>query len=542
MYFNEFNLNPSLLKAITELGYSEPTDIQQQTIPAILNHQDVLGQSHTGSGKTAAFGLPLLDILSRSVSNQTEALIILPTRELCLQVANEIKKFSMYLSDMPVVSLYGGEPIDRQIRLIKRGKRIVVATPGRLLDHLRRRTIRLQELKLLVLDEADEMLNMGFYEDIIAVMEYIDHPHQTLMFSATMPKPIQTLANQLLHDPHTVKLSQDHLTTSTIEQIAYRVLPSNKNNLLIQLLEIYQPESSIIFSNTKKGADELATFLSAQGYRVGALHGDMKQEMRSAMMARFKDKTLNLLVATDVAARGIDVSQLDVVINYDVPSEIEYYVHRIGRTGRAGKEGVAITFVSPRQERLLNQVEKLIKQPIKIRPLPTQKELSELTLNLIEKEIHSGLKIDNVQQTLDMMDGLHLRGYSDTEIIQGLLAKVVGSFTMKEIDEKAAKIRPHQSYSRIVLNLGRKHEIEVAEIIRLLTKSTSLTGKDIGKISLSPSSSTIEIPQAMEKEVIEALSNQTYKKKVLTVFVANEKSRNRRQRPHRKNSRKSAMS
>ncbi len=534
MYFNQLNLNPSLLKAIEELGYSEPTEIQSQTIPAILEKNDVLGQSHTGSGKTAAFGLPLLDILSASRSHQTQALVILPTRELCLQVTSELRKFSTYLSDMAIVALYGGESIERQIRLLKRGKRIVVATPGRLLDHLRRRTIRLDALELLVLDEADEMLNMGFYEDIISVLDYIEQPHQTLMFSATMPASIQALAKQLLENPVIVKLSEDSLTTSKIEQIAYKVLPSNKNKLLIQLLEIHRPQSSIIFTNTKKGADELATFLSAQGYRVGALHGDMKQEMRTAMMARFKDKTLNLLVATDVAARGIDVSQLDLVFNYDVPSEIEYYVHRIGRTGRAGSEGLAITFVSPRQQRLLSQVEKLIKQPIKFKPLPGQKELNKLTLDLIEKEILSGLKIDNTEKTLDIMAGLHLKGYIDSEIIQGLLAKVVENFTLKEIDEKAVSVRSHKNYSKIVINLGRKDKIEVADLIKLFTKDTALSGKDIGKINLSQSSSTVEVLGSMEKQVIDVLNNQSYRKKVLTAFVANDKGRKGRQRNRRK--------
>lgn len=539
MYFNELNLKPELLQAIEELGYYEPTEIQEQAIPAVLAGKDVLGQSHTGSGKTAAFGLPLLNLLTETdASNQTEALIILPTRELCLQVANELRKFATYSKEMSVVALYGGEPIDRQIRLLKRGKRIVVATPGRLLDHLRRRTIRVQNLQILVLDEADEMLNMGFYEDIEAVMAYLEAPTQTLLFSATMPKPIQELTKELLENPVIIKLSQDMLTTSTIEQIGYRVLPSNKNKLLVQLLEMHTPESCIIFSNTKKGADELATFLGAQGYRVGALHGDMKQEMRTAMMARFKEKTLSLLVATDVAARGIDVSQLDLVINYDVPSEIEYYVHRIGRTGRAGKEGKAITFVSPRQQKLLGQVEKLIKQPIKILPLPTQKQLSDLTLNLIEKEIKSGLTIDNNQQTLDIMAGLYERGYIDTEIIHGLLAKVVQNFTMKEIDENVAKVRKAQNYSRLVINLGRKNDLEVGELIKLIAKATSLTGKDIGKISLSQTSSTFEVPANLEKEVINALSNYTYNKKVLTVFKASsDKPRNRRPRNRRKTSR-----
>ena len=539
MYFNQLNLSQPLLQAIEELGYREPTEIQQQAIPAVLEGKDVLGQSHTGSGKTAAFGLPLLDILSKTeASNQTEALIILPTRELCLQVANELRKFATYTKDMSVVSLYGGEPIDRQIRSLKRGKRIVVATPGRLLDHLRRRTIRLKDLKILVLDEADEMLNMGFYEDIVTVIEYLEGPTQTLLFSATMPKPIQLLTKELLVEPTIIKLSQDTLTTDTIEQVAYRVLPSNKNKLLIQLLEIHKPDSCLVFSNTKKGADELATFLSAQGYRVGALHGDMKQEMRTAMMARFKNKTLSLLVATDVAARGIDVSQLDLVINYDVPSEIEYYVHRIGRTGRAGTQGRAITFISPRQQSLIGQIERLIKQPITIKPLPTQKELSELTLNLIEKEIKSGLGIDNTEQTLEIMNGLYERGYIDTEIIHGLLAKVIQNFTMKSIDEKETIINRRDNNSRIVINLGRKDDLEVGELIKLIANATSLTGRDIGKISLSQTSSTFEIPQSREKEVLNALSNYTYKKKVLTAFTASEKPRSRRAHNHRKGNRK----
>lgn len=534
MSFNQLNLKEALIRAITEMGYEQPSPIQEQAIPLIQQHKDVIGQSQTGSGKTAAFGLPILNELIPLDNRKTQALILCPTRELCLQVADEMRKFSKYIEGLRVVSVYGGQDINRQIKDIKGGSDIVVATPGRLLDHMRRRTLRFEDCKQVVLDEADEMLNMGFLDEIKDVFSNLPKDRQTILFSATMPKPILELANEILVDPVEVKIKNKTLTVEAIKQEAYEVMPTQKNDLLVQLLELHSFDSTLIFCNTKKMVDDLTAYLNKQGYIAMALHGDIKQEMRTSIMNRFKQKQINLLIATDVAARGIDVDQLDVVINYDLPQEIEYYVHRIGRTGRAGKEGLAITFYSPRQKHVLNIIEKITRQPLTKKALPDQKQLSSLTVELIEKEVTKGLEISH-DKTSYILNELIEKGYNKDQLLYGLLSRVVEAHTLKSIEPiKTDRKKPSVNYSTVVINLGSKHNITPAHLIAGIAESTGISGKEIGKIKVAERSSTVEVPANKSKEIVEILSKTKIGGRVPFVSIINKEKRDRSRSRRRK--------
>ncbi len=539
MSFNQLDLKPELLRAISEMGYETPSPIQQQAIPVILDHKDIIGQSQTGSGKTASFGLPILNQLDPLPNRKTQALILAPTRELCLQVADEMRKFAKYMEGVRIVSVYGGQEISRQIKDIKGGSDIVVATPGRLLDHIRRRTLRFENTHQVVLDEADEMLNMGFLDEIKDVFSHLPKQRQTILFSATMPKPILELAKEILNNPVEIKMKDKTLTVEAIQQIAYEVLPSQKVDLLIQLLELHHFDSALIFCNTKKMVDELSATLNKQGYLAMALHGDIKQEMRTNIMNRFKKKQINTLIATDVAARGIDVDSLDVVINYDLPQEIEYYVHRIGRTGRAGNTGLAISLYSPRQRHLLTQLEKITRQAIDRRDLPTQRELAELTVQLIEKEVSTGLNKPQ-EKTSYILEQLHQLGYDDKQLLFGLLSRVVEAHTLKSIEPVKTNqpSRKSADYSTIMLNLGDKHNINPAKLLAGIADATGISGREIGRIRISERSSTVEIPRQKEKEIMDTLSKTKISGKVPFVSIVkstrSEKSGRKRPRNRKK--------
>lgn len=527
MSFDKLSLNDALLRAITEMNFNEPSEIQAATIPLLNENKDVIGQSHTGSGKTAAFGLPILNSIEPLPNRKTVALILAPTRELCLQVADEMRKFAKYIEGIRIVSVYGGQPIDRQIQDIRRGSDIVIATPGRLLDHIRRRTLRLDNCTTVVLDEADEMLNMGFLEEVSSIFDHLPEERQTVLFSATMPEPIKRLAQKIQKDPVTIALSSKSLTLEAIKQTGYLVMPSEKTNLLIQLLEINDASSTMIFCNTKKMVDDLVTQLNSQGYKAVAIHGDMKQEMRSSVMRRFKEKRVDLLVCTDVAARGIDVENMDLVINYDLPREIEYYVHRIGRTGRAGREGLAISLITPSQRRTLNDIERHTKQSVEILTPPSQKELSSLTVQLVDKEIQAGLKQQSPYLD-DVLDSLYELGYSANEIVAGLLSKVAENFTLKAINPVTTKRQERSSknekgYSSIMVNVGSRHGVAPAHLLSAFAEAGSFRGKEVGKIKIQERSSIVDVPEKYEAILMEKLPNTLIRGKAVFVSVISKK-------------------
>ncbi|NLZ39558.1 MAG: DEAD/DEAH box helicase [Firmicutes bacterium] len=373
--FNEFNLSEGILKALSLMGFEEATPIQELAIPAALAGKDFIGQAHTGTGKTAAFGIPLVQRLQAD-SKEIQALVVTPTRELAVQVAEELNKIGQFMG-IHTLPVYGGQDIGRQIKALAKKPQIIVGTPGRLLDHLRRRTIRLDVLQTVVLDEADEMLNMGFIEDIEAILQLTPPERQTLLFSATMPPPIQKLAQRFMKTPQLISIRAKEVTVPNTEQFHLVVEERQKFDVLCRLLDSQSPELAIVFGRTKRRVDELSEALSKRGYAAEGIHGDMTQARRDAAMRRFKEGVVDILVATDVAARGLDIGNVTHVYNFDIPQDPESYVHRIGRTGRAGKSGIAVTFVTPREIGHLRVIERGTKHKTMKMAIPTMKEALE---------------------------------------------------------------------------------------------------------------------------------------------------------------------
>ncbi|MNO59708.1 DEAD-box ATP-dependent RNA helicase CshA [compost metagenome] len=373
--FAEFGLEPKVLQAITELGFEESTPIQEQAIPIALTGADLIGQAQTGTGKTAAFGIPLISKIARE-EEKILALVMTPTRELAIQVAEEIGKLTRF-KGLRSLAIYGGQDIGRQIRGLKKKPQIIIGTPGRLLDHINRKTIRLDDVQTIVLDEADEMLDMGFMEDIQSILKLVPEERQTMLFSATMPPNIQRLAQQFLKNPQHVSVIPKQISAPLIDQAYIEVPERQKFEALSRLIDMESPDLAIVFGRTKRRVDELAEGLQKRGYSADGLHGDLSQNQRDAVMRKFRDGSIDVLVATDVAARGLDVSGVTHVINFDLPQDPESYVHRIGRTGRAGKEGTAWSFVTPREMDHLHLIERVTRHRITRKPLPTMAEAIE---------------------------------------------------------------------------------------------------------------------------------------------------------------------
>ena len=388
--FDELELNPKILRGIKDMGFEEATPIQAQGIPAVLSGRDVIGQAQTGTGKTAAFGIPVLESVDAS-SHKTQVIILSPTRELAIQVADEIRKLAKYMHGVKVLPVYGGQDISRQIKALKGGVQIIIGTPGRLMDHLRRKTIRPDHVKQIVLDEADEMLNMGFREDIETVLEYLPQEHQTVLFSATMPKPILEITRKYQHDAINIKIVKKELTVANIDQYYYDVKRKDKIDVLTRLLDYYNPKLSLVFCNTKKMVDELAYELCGRGYSAEGLHGDMKQVQRDRVMKNFRNGKTDILIATDVAARGIDVDDVEAVFNYDLPQDDEYYVHRIGRTGRAGRCGKAFSFVKGKEVYKLKDIQRYCKTKIYAQPIPSSDDVPAVEISYLNSQEQSDL-------------------------------------------------------------------------------------------------------------------------------------------------------
>ncbi|GHH98905.1 DEAD/DEAH box helicase [Neobacillus kokaensis] len=385
--FQEIGISEPIQRAITDMGFEEASPIQEKAIPVALTGKDIIGQAQTGTGKTAAFAIPILEKVDTS-KKYVQAIAIAPTRELAIQVSEEINRLAKYtgITSLPI---YGGQSIDRQIKALKKGPHIITGTPGRLLDHIKRKTLKLDRISVVVLDEADEMLDMGFLEDIERILKETPEDKQTLLFSATMPKPIQNLAEKFMRDPELVKMKAKEVTSPTVKQVYYEVNERDKFEVLCRLLDVYNPDLAVIFGRTKRRVDELSDALNKRGYLAEGLHGDLNQRQRDVVMNKFRDGNIDILVATDVAARGIDVSGVTHVYNFDIPQDPESYVHRIGRTGRAGKTGLAITFATPREIGQIRSIEKASKGKIQRKPIPTVAEAKESIQRVaLEKMVH----------------------------------------------------------------------------------------------------------------------------------------------------------
>lgn len=534
------------------MGYDMATSIQSQSIPLILEGKDLIGKSQTGSGKTAAFGLPSIDLVDMSISPKTvQVLILCPTRELALQATSELKKFSKYKNDIKIVSIYGGEPIDRQMAQLRQGCQIVVGTPGRIMDHMRRKTLKLSHVKMVVLDEADEMLNMGFVEDIETILTDIPSEHQTIMFSATMPPAVLELTKKFQKDPVTVEIDQPQMTVSTIEQYYYNVPKGKKTAALCTLLEYYMPKSAIVFCNTKKMVDELVKDLRQYGFEANGLHGDMRQASRTLVMKQFREEQFTILVATDVAARGIDVNDIKIVVNYDLPMEDEYYVHRIGRTGRAGKSGQAFSLIQGRNQlsQLMN-IMKYAKCSIVQKPLPTSAEIKQLRTDELCAKVSSFMQENDFSAYLPAVKSMAGERYTDADIAAALFAMSVKQNTLTEdissdlsnnfeddISEGSPR-RLKKSSSRdpkppktpfnkekyddenmtsVRISIGRKMKISPNHILGAVAGSTGLPGKIFGAINIQNSYTTIDVPKEVRTLVVKSLNNQKIKGVTITV-------------------------
>lgn len=411
--FYDLGISEPIQRAITDMGFEEASPIQEKAIPLALAGKDIIGQAQTGTGKTAAFGIPILEKIDTS-KNYVQAIAIAPTRELAIQVSEEINRLAKY-KGVRSLPIYGGQSIDRQIKALKKHPHIITGTPGRLLDHIKRKTLRLDRISIAVLDEADEMLDMGFLEDIERILKETPKDKQTLLFSATMPRPIQTLAEKFLTHPELIKIQAKEVTSPTVEQVYYEVNERKKFDVLSRLLDVENPELAIIFGRTKRRVDELNDALNKRGYMADGLHGDLNQRQRDIVMNKFREGNIDILVATDVAARGIDVSGVTHVYNFDIPQDPESYVHRIGRTGRAGKTGIAATFVTPREIGQLRTIEKASKGKIHRKLIPTveeameskQKMASEKMIELLKEGNYAPFK-QTASELLDEYDSITL--------------------------------------------------------------------------------------------------------------------------------------
>jgi len=425
MKFESLCLSQNILRAIEDLNFTETTNIQSLAIPHIIEGKDLIGNSHTGSGKTAAFVIPILEMIDQG-NNNIQVLILCPTRELTLQITDEIRKFSKYMENIGSLAIYGGEPIFKQIRDLKKRPKIIIGTPGRVMDHLRRGTLKTAGVNMLVLDEADEMLNMGFREDIETILKDIPKEHQTLLFSATIPKGILDISRNYMTDPKYIKVNNSTATTPKIEESYFDITGTSKNELLTRIIQLEKPSKSIVFCNTKIMTDTVASVLKGSDIKAESIHGDITQTARTDIMKRFKQGMFNVLVATDVAARGIDVDDIGIVFNYDIPIDREYYTHRIGRTARAGKEGKSYTFVSGRSQiRELNEIMNHTKTIIKKRKNPSNNEIQEKRVRDIFRAVEDNIANMDIQIYKKAIDSAFDKKYTHADIACALVKLLI---------------------------------------------------------------------------------------------------------------------
>lgn len=426
MKYEDAQIDERILRAVKELGFDQMTPIQEQAIPLFMTGQDIIGQAQTGTGKTAAFGIPILQKIDPDNRN-LQAVILCPTRELAMQAAEEFRKFSKYMQGVKVLPIYGGQDIGRQIKSLKGGVQIVVGTPGRVMDHMRRRTLKMDNVHTVVLDEADEMLNMGFREDIETILKEMPEKRQTGLFSATMPKPILELTKAYQKDAAYIKMTPKEVTIPLIKQAYYQVRKQDKEEVLCRLIDYYDPKRALIFCNTKRMVDELTEHLKARGYEVEGLHGDLSQNQRDTVMNLFRSGRANILIATDVAARGIDISDVEAVYNYDVPEDIEYYVHRIGRTGRAGKTGRSFTLVVGREAYKIRDIERVCHTKIKERKIPSAADITARKAAKILKAAVSVIEQQDISRAMEyILDEIALGQYSATQIAAAFMQMQLG--------------------------------------------------------------------------------------------------------------------
>ncbi len=451
--FENLNLSKELRRAVRELEFEEMTPIQAKTIPLILEGRDVIGQAQTGTGKTLAFGLPILELV-HSRARKPQVVILCPTRELAIQVAEELQSVLKYRKEITILPVYGGQPIDRQIRTLNSGAHVVIGTPGRTIDHIKRGTLKLENVRTVVLDEADEMLNMGFIDDVEQILQHVPRERQTLLFSATMPRPILNLTRKYQKDPEYIKVVHQQLTVPNVEQYYFEVREASKLDVLSRVVDMYGLKSSLVFCNMKRRVDEVVMHLEARGYPAQGLHGDMTQPQRNQAMERFKRNRTEILVATDVAARGLDIDNIEAVFNYDLPQDEEYYVHRIGRTARAGKSGLAFSFVVGKEIYKLHEIESFASTKILRKPVPSIEDIEEVRISNFLEKIKALIDGGGVERYERLMDPLLKEDYTSLDIAAALL-KIAMNEDVKEY-MKETDIMVEQDRRRKKTNVGRR--------------------------------------------------------------------------------------
>ena len=531
MTFQSLNLSSELLRTLEEVGFDQPTPIQKQVIPVQLNGSDVVGQAQTGTGKTAAFGIPILERLTPREGNDgkhsCDALILTPTRELTNQVTEELKKLGKY-KNLSLLSIYGGVSIEQQIKLLRKKVNIIVATPGRLLDHLNRGTVDLTQVRHFVLDEADEMLDMGFIQGIHQILKNLPSERQMLLFSATMSPEIKTIAKQYMTEPVTISVSKQTMVLPKIDQWFHRIAEWERLEGLCRVLNFYQPEMVLIFCQTKREVDELYRQLRDRDYRVEALHGDYSQYQREQVMQKFRNNDLHVLISTDLAARGIDAN-LEMVINYSIPENPEIYVHRIGRTGRAGRSGKAVTFATIDNSRQIHTIEKLIRTRIRYRNLPTREELKEQRKNSLAQKIEAGLQQESSADYIDLAAHL-LEKASPVELIAATL-KVAGDAISpiisvdRQHELSAENTGAEHGMVRFFLNGGKNTPISAGDLVRTVTRNTKIPGNEVGKILIQDDFSFLEVPENQAKHLLQTLPSFMLHDKQIVITPAKARSK-----------------
>lgn len=514
-------ISKSLEKAILDMGFEEATPIQSLAIPHIMDGEDVIGQAQTGTGKTAAFGIPILEKINPK-QKDLQAIILCPTRELAIQVAEELRKLSKYQKNIIVLPVYGGQPIERQIKALNKGVQIIIGTPGRVMDHMRRGTLDMTGVKIVVLDEADEMLDMGFRDDIEFVLRDTPSEKQMLLFSATMSSEIRRLAKEYQNDPQFLKVVPKELTVPETQQIYFEVKENMKLDLLSRLLDIYNPNLSLVFCNTKRRVDRLVSHLQVRGYLADGLHGDLTQNQRDRVMNKFRKGNIDVLVATDVAARGIDVEDIEIVFNYDVPNDDEYYVHRIGRTGRAGKKGKAFTFVSGKEIYQLRDIQRYTKTKIEQQEIPSLHRVQEIKTDQFIKKVKNVINTEDLDKQILIVERLIEEDYTSVEMPAALLKMAMSpedNVSTEEFPDTGAS----QGMVRFFINVGRKDRIKAKDIIRAIGDKTGLSSRIIGKVDLFDKFSFIEIPETSAKDVFQIVQGMKIKGRTVNIEPANKR-------------------
>ena len=559
--FEEMGLSEEIQKAVRYMGFEEASPIQAKAIPAMISGIDLIGQAQTGTGKTAAFGIPLLEKVDPKLK-KLQAIVLCPTRELAIQVADEIRNLSRYMHGIKVLPIYGGQDIVKQIRSLKSGTQIVIGTPGRVMDHMRRKTMKLDFVHTVVLDEADEMLNMGFREDIEFVLSGVPEERQTVLFSATMPKPIMEITKKFQNNAKVIKVTKKELTVPNIEQYYYDVKPKKKEEVLSRLLDIYSPRLSVVFCNTKKQVDLLVNALLGRGYFAAGLHGDMKQEQRDRVMQGFRTGKTEILVATDVAARGIDVDEVEAVFNYDLPQDDEYYVHRIGRTGRAGREGKAFSLVVGKEVYKLRDIQRYCKTKIIPQAIPSLNDITEIKADKILDQVQDILNDTDLTKIVNIIEKKLMEDdYTSLDLAAALLKMSMGDDNEDIIDNymparslddldsygrnsrgrdrgrnsgrrKGATDRAAVDYvlnggeermARLFINIGKSQRVTPGDILGAVAGESGIPGRLVGSIDMYDGYTFVDVPAEYAEDVLNAMSHARIKGKHIHVEKANSK-------------------